>query len=159
MINASDNCYMNPRYPNASSLAATATMKANKRVDTGPEVALRSILHRNGFRFRKDYPLNMNGQRCRPDIVFPRRRIAIFVDGCFWHRCPEHFVAPRKNNAYWSSKMERNVKRDLRNNEVLIADGWNVVRVWEHVGTEDALEFIKEVMQSAANRPCRLSVV
>lgn len=131
-----------PDYPHPSSAAATATMKANRRVDTGPEQAVRSILHRRGYRFRKDHPVVVPGRlRVRPDIVFPRERLAVFIDGCFWHACPEHRAKrPVANAAYWHAKFERNVARDRKVERELRAAGWRVVRIWEHVPPDQAAE-------------------
>lgn len=106
-------------------------MQGNRGVDTGPELALRSELHRRGLRFRKT-TTPIEGVRCRADLVFKRARVAVFVDGCFWHRCPIHGTQPRTNNEYWQAKLDRNVARDRRNDEALMTSGWEVVRVWEH---------------------------
>jgi DNA mismatch endonuclease (patch repair protein) len=76
----------------------------------------------------------------RPDIVFTRSRVAVFVDGCFWHRCPVHATDPRANAAFWERKFERNVERDGADNAALVAAGWSVVRVWEHEEPEVAAE-------------------
>src|SRR5690349_21474676 len=88
-------------YPHPSSAAVRAQMRGNRRVDTKPESAVRSQLHKHGYRFRKDHLLIAGDARARADIVFPRQRVAVFVDGCFWHRCPEHGNAPRANREYW----------------------------------------------------------
>jgi DNA mismatch endonuclease (patch repair protein) len=106
-------------------------MQGNRGSDTGPEVALRSELHRRGLRFRK-HARAVPGLRCRGDVVFPAARVVVFVDGCFWHRCPDHRTDPRTNSAYWQAKLERNVARDRRNDAALAAAGWHVIRVWEH---------------------------
>ena len=83
-------------------------MRAIRRVDTKPELALRSALHRRGYRFRKDYRLDLDaGARVRPDIAFTARRVAVFVDGCFWHACPEHGRDPAVNEWYWAPKLRR----------------------------------------------------
>jgi len=88
-------------------------MRANRRTDTKPEMALRRALHRQGYRFRKDYRLDLaGGTRVRPDIAFTARRVAVFVDGCFWHACPEHGTRPANNVWYWEPKLRRNVERD-----------------------------------------------
>ena len=75
----------------------------------------------------------------RPDIVFTRQRVAVFIDGCFWHRCPEHGNSPRANTAYWEAKLERNVARDERVDRALQAAGWTVLRLWEHLKPEEAI--------------------
>lgn len=125
-------------YPLPTSPAATAVMRANRGRDTGPEVRLRSALHRAGLRFRKNLPVVAGEVRVRPDVVFPRRRIAVFSDGCWWHACPEHGTSPRSNVDYWLPKLVRNVERDRRVDAALRAAGWTVVRVWEHEDPEDA---------------------
>ena len=103
-------------------------MRRNPRRDTGPELALRSELHRRGLRFRKDLPLRVPGRVVRPDVVFTRARLAVFIDGCFWHRCPEHGTSPRSNSDYWRTKLDRNVARDHRVDEALAAAGWRSLR-------------------------------
>jgi DNA mismatch endonuclease, patch repair protein len=125
--------------PKPTSPAATAKMRANRRSDTKPEIRLRSWLHAEGLRFRKDYPISTAGFRVRPDIVFPRQRVAVFLDGCFWHACPEHGDTPRSNTDYWIPKLRRNAERDRLVDARLGAAGWTVVRLWEHEAQEDAL--------------------
>lgn len=120
-----------PSPPVASSDGVRAVMVGNRGADTRPERALRSALHARGLRFFKNRR-PVPGLRCRADIVFPTQRVAVFVDGCFWHRCPTHGVSPRANSEYWRAKLDRNVARDLRNDRALRASGWEVVRVWEH---------------------------
>jgi DNA mismatch endonuclease, patch repair protein len=112
-------------------------MRANRKRDTGPELALRSELHRRGLRYRLGLKVAAPGLRVLPDLVFPRQRVAVFVDGCWWHRCPEHGTMPRSNTAYWLPKLARNVERDLQVDAALTASGWSVVRVWEHSVRED----------------------
>jgi DNA mismatch endonuclease, patch repair protein len=115
-------------------------MRAIRRTDTKPEVALRSALHRQGYRFRKDYRLTLDdGARVRPDIAFTGRRVAVFVDGCFWHACPEHGRNPSVNEWYWAPKLRRTMERDAAANAALVAAGWRVVRVWEHVSLAEAV--------------------
>jgi DNA mismatch endonuclease, patch repair protein len=118
-------------------------MQANRRADTAPELALRAALHAKGLRFRKDYPLSATGpRRTRVDVVFTRARVAVFVDGCFWHGCPEHGLIPKANADYWVPKLERNRERDREVTEALRRDGWSVIRVWEHESVEVAAERI-----------------
>jgi DNA mismatch endonuclease, patch repair protein len=123
-------------------------MRGNRGADTAPEVALRSALHRRGLRFRKNVQA-VPGLRCRPDVVFTARRVAVFLDGCYWHRCPEHGVSPRRNAGYWSAKLDRNVARDRRNDEALAAAGWKVVRVWEHEPIELAVAAVEAALETA----------
>jgi DNA mismatch endonuclease (patch repair protein) len=115
-------------------------MRANRRTDTKPELALRHALHRLGYRYRKDYRLDLDGgRRVRPDIAFTARKVAVFVDGCFWHACPEHGSKPRANEWYWGPKLIKNVERDRVNDAALILAGWTVVRLWEHVPVDEAV--------------------
>lgn len=116
--------------PRASSEDALRRMRRQRRRDTAPEIVLRSALHRSGLRFRVDYPLA--GLRRRADLAFPTERVAVFVDGCFWHGCPEHGTAPKANAAWWRDKIAANVARDRETVVRLEEAGWLVVRVWEH---------------------------
>jgi DNA mismatch endonuclease (patch repair protein) len=121
-------------------------MRANRRTDTKPELALRRALHRQGLRYRKDYRLDLDGARVRPDIVFTARRVAVFVDGCFWHVCPEHGTKPAANTWYWGPKLTRNVERDRAADAALAAAGWRVVRVWEHESLEEAVAAVNAAL-------------
>lgn len=120
-------------------------MAGNRKKDTGPERALRSALHGRGLRYRLH--ARLDGVACQVDIVFSRVRVAVFVDGCFWHRCPEHGVRPRTNAHYWDAKIARNVERDDRNNQELEVAGWTVVRVWEHEPPDEAAERISDLVR------------
>ena len=116
-------------------------MRANRRRDSSPELALRSTLHNSGLRFRVDHPVRTPGRRpIRPDIVFPKRRVAVFVDGCFWHGCPIHGTQPATNRDYWARKLDANRHRDISTTEALERDGWTVLRFWEHEDPSDAAE-------------------
>lgn len=106
-------------------------MRANRGRDTGPELAVRRALHAMGLRYRVDHPLPFDRRR-RADIAFTRAKVAVFIDGCFWHGCPEHRTTPRTNSRFWSEKLERNRARDLDTTERLAAAGWVVMRFWEH---------------------------
>lgn len=106
-------------------------MQANRRRDTKPELAIRRILHARGLRYRTDVRPDRSIRR-HADIVFTKAKIAVFVDGCFWHGCPEHFIPPKTNADYWAQKIEGNQKRDANTNDVLKAAGWTVLRFWEH---------------------------
>lgn len=124
-------------------------MLGNRRRDTKPEVALRSALHAAGLRFRKDYRLDLDGVRFRPDVVFTRAKVAVFVDGCFWHSCPTHGTRPTRNADYWLPKLERNVERDREQDAVLAASGWTVVRIWEHEPADSAAERVADAWRAA----------
>jgi DNA mismatch endonuclease (patch repair protein) len=112
-------------------------MQGNRRHDTQPEIALRSLLHKQGFRFRK-HARPVAELNCEADIVFPRQQVAVFVDGCFWHGCEAHGKAVRSNSGYWEAKIAANVARDRRNDAALAGAGWAVVRVWEHESPSQA---------------------
>jgi DNA mismatch endonuclease (patch repair protein) len=112
--------------------AATRIGKANRRTDTKPEVRLRAALHRRGLRFRKDFRIEAGEINARVDIVFSRAKVAVFVDGCFWHGCLDHQRIPLRNQQYWIPKLATNTERDRRVDEALAEAGWHVERVWEH---------------------------
>jgi DNA mismatch endonuclease, patch repair protein len=138
------------QYPHPLNEGRSANMRANRRTDTKPELALRRALHRQGYRFRKDYRLDLaEGKRVRPDIAFTARRVAVFVDGCFWHACPEHGSKPANNVWYWEPKLLRNVERDRAADAALLAAGWNVVRIWEHEPLEAAVRAVLAALASS----------
>ena len=126
-------------YPLPASPGRSANMKANRRTNTKPELALRSALHARGYRYRKDFRLDLPARRVRPDIAFTSRKVAVFVDGCFWHACPEHGSKPKNNEWYWSPKLLKNQERDRATDEALSKAGWTVVRLWEHVPVTEAV--------------------
>jgi len=139
-------------YPAPATAGRAANMRAIRRANTKPEIALRSALHRRGYRFRKDYRLELaGGARVRPDIAFTARRVAVFVDGCFWHVCPEHGRDPAVNEWYWAPKLRRNVERDRTADAALAAAGWQVVRVWEHVPLTDAVAAVVAALAGPAD--------
>jgi DNA mismatch endonuclease (patch repair protein) len=117
-------------------------MQANRRRDTEPERLLRSELHRRGLRYRTDLRFRAQERYVRPDIVFTRARVAVFVDGCFWHRCPEHGSNPRSNIGFWQAKFEATLRRDRADATALRDAGWTVIRVWEHELPGDAADRI-----------------
>jgi DNA mismatch endonuclease, patch repair protein len=126
----------------ASSEHARLTMRANRARDTAPERAIRSILHARGYRYRTHYQ-PVAGLRRTADIVFTRLKVVIFVDGCFWHGCPQHFIAPKTNSAYWGSKIEGNIARDRATDRALREAGWTVLRFWEHQAPIDVADRIE----------------
>jgi DNA mismatch endonuclease (patch repair protein) len=124
-------------------------MKGIRRRDTSPERRLRSALHRRGLRFRVDVPVEVDGRSPRPDIVFTRHCLAVFVDGCFWHGCPSHAETPKTNTSYWAPKIARNIERDAEHDKRLQAAGWMVIRVWEHEPAERAADRIGAALAKA----------
>ncbi|MER6590236.1 very short patch repair endonuclease [Micromonospora chalcea] len=137
-------------YPRAMDEGRSRNMRANRRAGTKPEVQLRSQLHRLGYRYRKDHRLDLpTGVRVRPDIVFTRRKVAIFVDGCFWHVCPQHGREPTRNEWYWSRKLRRNVERDRLADQALADAGWQVVRIWEHEDLRSAVSRVRAAVEHA----------
>jgi DNA mismatch endonuclease (patch repair protein) len=121
-------------------------MQATPQRDTPPEVALRSALHRLGLRFRLHRKIE-GVLRVRPDIVFVSARVAVFVDGCFWHGCPEHGTVPKTNREWWTAKLQANMERDERHTAALQDAGWNVVRVWEHEDPVAAAQRVIKVVK------------
>jgi DNA mismatch endonuclease (patch repair protein) len=109
-------------------------MRVVKQRDNSQELALRSLLHRMGLRFRT-HEVVIRGLRRAPDIIFVRARIAVFVDGCFWHCCPKHGTWPKANRKWWQTKLALNVTRDRDTDARLRSVGWTSIRIWEH---EDA---------------------
>ena len=134
-------------YPRPSSESASATMRANRRRDTTPELLLRSALHHKGWRFRVDLSVEASGRKTRPDIVFTRKRVAVFVDGCFWHSCHQHGTTPKSNVSYWQPKLQRNIERDTADTEALRKAGWSVVRVWEHESVSDSVAAVEQALK------------
>ena len=115
----------------ASSPAVRAVMRGNKGRDTRPELAVRSAAHAVGLRYRVGVSPLPHVRRTA-DLVFPRAKVAVFVDGCFWHGCPEHHRPARQNAEFWTAKIEGNMARDADTDERLRIAGWTVVRIWEH---------------------------
>ncbi|WP_332839646.1 very short patch repair endonuclease [Brevibacterium yomogidense] len=116
-------------------------MQANRRRDTAPELKIRRILHARGLRYRVDFAPGEDRRR-KADIVFTRARIVVFVDGCFWHGCPKHFIAPKSNPEYWGPKIGANRRRDAETTERLQVAGWTVLRFWEHEDPDEASKAI-----------------
>jgi DNA mismatch endonuclease (patch repair protein) len=138
---------MGPKATLPPPLDATTSARFQRmpRDSTKPELALRRELHRRGLRFR------VNDARLpgRPDLAFSRARVAVFVDGCFWHRCPEHGTLPRNNRDWWLAKLDRNVARDRCKDVALGALGWTVLHVWEHEPAAAAADRIEAAWRQA----------
>lgn len=134
-----------PPSPPATYAATTKAMKANRGKGTKPELILRKALWHEGAR---GYRLNWKGAPGRPDICFPGRRLAIFVHGCFWHRCPRcHLGLPKSNTDFWKRKFELNVARDQKKERLLIDEGWKVMTVWECELKEELVKTVAKVLR------------
>ena len=149
---ASDSAIREQTGPSAPSPSgASARMRNQRERDTGPEIVLRAKLHRLGLRFRI-HVRPVDGLRREADIVFRPARTAVFVDGCFWHGCPDHATWPKVNAAFWKSKIEANQARDLATNGLLGANGWEVIRVWEHEDMDSAAVKIRVTVGARRSR-------
>lgn len=126
-------------------------MLSNRAGKTSPELALRRALHARGLRYRVAYGVPTMPRRSI-DIAFTRPRLAVFVDGCFWHGCPLHRTMPAANASYWSPKLARNIDRDIETNTVLEAHGWGVLRLWEHLSVD---EMVASVQGELGARACQ----
>jgi DNA mismatch endonuclease (patch repair protein) len=131
--------------------AASGRMSRQRTHDTSPERSLRSELHRRGLRFRI-HARPLAAIRREADVVFTRARVAVFVDGCFWHGCPEHRTYPRRNASFWSDKIESNRVRDAETDSLLRAQGWIPLRVWEHESVHEAADRVEDVVNQRAGR-------
>ena len=137
----------------ASSPAIRAVMRANKSRDTRPERAVRSAVHALGLRYRVGIR-PIPGVRRTADLVFPRAKVAVFVDGCFWHGCPEHYRPAKRNAEFWTAKIDGNVARDADTDARLKLAGWRVIRAWEHEQPAAAAARIRSVVRGdMANGP------
>ncbi|MER6316528.1 very short patch repair endonuclease [Streptomyces sp. NPDC001581] len=132
--------------PLETTPAVRARMSRQKSRDTRVEVALRRALHAAGLRYRV-HRRPVKGVRREADIVFGPARVAVFVDGCFWHGCPEHATWPKRNAEFWRSKIEGNRGRDVDTDAKLAEAGWLAVRVWEHESAEDAAARVQEIVR------------
>ncbi len=135
----------------ASSPANRKSMQGNRSRDTKPELAVRSAVHRRGIRFRVSTRPQPELPRTA-DLVLRKSRVAVFVDGCFWHGCPDHGTQPATNREYWSDKIARNVERDVETTDYLQQAGWTVLRFWEHEDPESAADRIQESVVEAIRR-------
>ena len=142
------------RAPRSRSSAVRAVMLANTGGNSQPERILRSALHRLGLRFFK-HKRPIASFRCAADVVFPRAKVCVFIDGCFWHGCPKHHSTPHSNSAWWREKIAANVTRDERQAKRLRKEGWVVVRVWEHDIGEKSLPAIALRILKAIERRTR----
>jgi DNA mismatch endonuclease, patch repair protein len=133
--------------PKALDETVARRMAATGGRDTAAELAVRSALHARGLRYRVDIA-PLRGIRRRADVVFTRARVAVFIDGCFWHGCPEHATWPRHNAEFWRAKIETNRQRDLDTDRRLSESGWEVVRVWEHEAPSEVADRVEAMLDS-----------
>lgn len=136
--------------PLASSPAVRKRMASTKKRDTPEELRLRRVLHGVGLRYLVD-AAPLPGLRRRADVMFRRERVAVFVDGCFWHSCPRHGTQPKSNAVWWCAKLAANVRRDRDTDRRLRLAGWLVIRVWAH---EDPVKAAGRIFDSIARRRC-----
>jgi len=134
-------------YPAPSSEAVSKVMRGNRKTDSRPEATLRRELFARGLRYRKNPSIRTSIGIVRPDLTFPGQKVAVFVDGCFWHSCPLHGSIPGTNRGYWESKLNRNRERDHVVSAALAADGWTVVRVWEHELLNEAAKTVETAVR------------
>lgn len=131
----------------ASSPRVRSQMQRQRTRDTDPEIAIRRLLHARGFRYWVDRA-PLRGLRRRADLVFPGPRVAVFIDGCFWHGCPEHGQRPTKSNTeYWRNKIDRNAAKDLETDRLLSSADWLVIRVWEHEDAEKVADYVAHAVK------------
>jgi DNA mismatch endonuclease (patch repair protein) len=128
------------------SAAVSARMSRQARKDTACEIAVRRLLHSAGLRYRVEYPVPGMARR-RIDVAFTSVKVAVLIDGCFWHGCPLHATQPKANAEWWRSKLDRNMARDRETTEHLIAEGWTVLRFWEHEAAEEVAARVAAAVQ------------
>ncbi len=139
-------------YSWASSARARRVMLGNRSRDTKPELAVRRQLHAMGLRYRVAYR-PVPSVRRTADVVFTRWRVAVFIDGCYWHACPRHGTVSKSNTEYWTKKLERNVARDADTTVKLTEAGWVVLRFWEHEDPKEVVEVIRQALLVAGAFP------
>lgn len=137
---------MRPTEPWASSGAVRASMQSNKGRDTKPELALRRAVHSLGLRYRVAFR-PIKSVRRTADLVFTRAKVAVFMDGCFWHGCPTHHTVAVTNAGFWAEKVRRTRERDLETDRLLAEAGWRVLRVWEHEDPVEAAERVAALVR------------
>lgn len=140
-----------PSHPGSSGPLVSRRMSTLPRRDNPRERAIRSALHARGLRFRVTYKVPGLPRRSI-DIAFTRARLAVFLDGCFWHGCAEHGTAPHANSAWWAQKIQANQLRDADTTRHLGDEGWRVLRIWEHVPVADAVELIAEALSAPSRQ-------
>lgn len=135
--------------PKPKNEAVRARMKRTPQRDTPVEVAIRREAYRRGLRYRVDRRPTKS-VRSRADMVFIGPKVAVYIDGCFWHGCPKHGTWPKNNAQWWREKLEANMARDRRVDAALEGEGWRVVRIWEHEDVVEAVDCIEDAIRSRA---------
>ena len=135
------------RAPAASSPTVRKVMQANVGRTTAIEARLQMALKARRLKFSVDAPIEPD-LRWKADVVFARKKVCVFIDGCFWHGCPVHFRIPRANAVWWTEKIQANIDRDLRQNAKLTERGWRVVRIWEHDLDADFGECVRRLLRT-----------
>lgn len=135
---------MNSVTPSSPGVSARMSRQASK--DTAVELAVRRLLHAAGLRYRVEYPVPGMARR-RIDVAFTRAKVAVLIDGCFWHGCPQHATQPKANAEWWRTKLDRNMARDQETTEHLTAQGWTVLRFWEHEAPEDVAVRVRAAVE------------
>ncbi|MGF1342297.1 very short patch repair endonuclease [Streptomyces flavovirens] len=134
---------MSPAEPSSPSVSARMSRQARR--DTAPEVAVRKLLHASGYRYRLNERVPHMSRRTI-DIAFTRSKVAVFLDGCFWHGCPDHATQPKANAEWWRQKLDRNMARDAETTAHLVAEGWTVLRFWEHQSPAQVADVVAEAV-------------
>ncbi|WP_326697689.1 very short patch repair endonuclease [Streptomyces sp. NBC_01754] len=134
---------MSPLEPSSPSVSARMSRQARR--DTAPEVAVRKLLHASGYRYRLNERVPHMSRRTI-DIAFTRAKVAVFLDGCFWHGCPDHATQPKSNAEWWRQKLDKNMARDAETTAHLAAEGWTVLRFWEHQSPSQVAEVVAEAV-------------
>lgn len=132
--------------PPAVSVSVSRRMSRVRQKDTKGELALRAELHKRGYRYRVNQVVSLKPRRTA-DIAFTKLKVAIFVDGCFWHGCPLHASWPKSNAAFWREKITKNMTRDTETTALLEASGWAVVRIWSHMSVDEAVGIVSRIIE------------
>ena len=150
-VNLKEGSYLKNHPPSASSPAVSAAMRGNKAEDTSPELLLRSALWKYGIRGYRKHLKHLPG---RPDIAFSSCQLAVFVHGCFWHRCPKcNIPIPRTNTSYWREKLRRNIERDKQTYKQLKQAGWRKMIIWECEVQQSIERCVDKIYQEIKNHP------
>jgi DNA mismatch endonuclease (patch repair protein) len=140
--------FMKIQTPKSKSMAVRNVMRANKGVNTKPELELRRLVHKGGLRYSINARPEADINR-RADLVFRSAKVAVFINGCFWHGCSRHYSPPKSNKQFWVQKVKRNMERDLETKKLLSKRGWVVMVFWEH---QDSITCAQKVVECVTKR-------